>query len=103
MITFSYPWECPRCGRMNAPHSNQCVCPPDKGTYRVIHPYQPFVEPHDYDEPLPVPKEPTTGDPLSPEPTTGDPLPEDRPRTTVTAQLIREDGSRGPIMEMPRL
>lgn len=31
-VSHSLGWECPRCGRINAPWMNQCTCEPIKTT-----------------------------------------------------------------------
>lgn len=42
-VTLAMPtgWVCPRCGRVNAPHVDQCVCKPDElqGVITVWPPY----------------------------------------------------------------
>jgi len=31
LIPDRFPWECPRCHRVNGPHIDQCPCGPDGG------------------------------------------------------------------------
>ena len=102
------PWECPRCGKINAPWANQCSCLPSSDKY-----YDPAPWPFPYPRPW---SPPGTGDPLPwrggqtgdlpphQQPWIGDPLDDPIATTSndkydIRASECRWNGLFGPFFE----